>query len=607
MLSEANESVIFWFSPPARTFLVHEKLLSLGLITGFLAGFCSGFPASAQQAALDQAADRYWDISMRRSPTRATAIGDYRFNDQLDDLSAAADERAISQLKSLQDELRGVATKDLGEESKVTHTLLERAIQDDLTRMGLAIDRLLVLEPLEGPHLRLPLILVSHPFRNAEDFQAYIKRLRAFPKQVDDIVMNLKEGMSLGVTSARVIVAKTIPQIREQVVDDPKRSPLYDALKKIDVVPEAQREEIKKAVTEAIRADAVPAYRKLLTFAEEEYLPKCRESVGLVAMPGGPAMYDKLAALNATVIVKPEDVHALGLSEVDRIRGEMAKIQKEVAFEGSLDAFFEKMRTDPKFRFASRDELYETAGNTLMRAKSQMPKLFGRLPKADCVMKEIESFRAPASPVAYYNQPPEDGSRPGYYYINTSKPEERLKFTLEALTYHEAVPGHHLQIALDQENTSLPKFRRYGGYTAYVEGWALYTEKLGYEIDGYKGPYNRFGQLTFEMWRACRLVVDTGMHAKNWTRDQAIEFMSKNTSLAAVDIVNEVDRYISWPGQAIGYKIGELRILALRAEAEKKLGDKFDIRAFHDALLSGGPMPIDTLETRMRAWIAKQN
>jgi uncharacterized protein (DUF885 family) len=586
--------------------MVHEKFVFLASVVSFATGFCWALPARAQQAALDQAADKYWDFSMRRSPTRATAIGDYRFNDQLDDLSAAAEERFASELKSLQGELRGVQTKDLNEESKLTYALLQRAIDDDLTRMNLKIDRLLALEPLEGPHLRLPLILVSHPLRNADDFQTFIKRLRAFPRQVDDLIANLKEGVSQGVSSPRVIVAKTIPQIREQAVDDPQKSPLHDVLKKINVVPEAQRAEIQKAVTDAIRDDVVPAYRKLLKFAEEEYMPMCRETVGLIAVPGGPAMYEKLAALNATVMVKPDDVHALGLSEVERIRGEMAKIQKEVDFPGSLDAFLEKMRTDPKFRFASRDELFETSGNILMRAKSKMPKLFGKLPKADCVMKEIESFRAPASPVAYYNPPAEDGSRPGYYYINTYKPEERLKFTLEALTYHEAVPGHHLQIALDQENTTLPKFRRYGGYTAYVEGWALYTEKLGYEIDGYRGPYNRFGQLTFEMWRACRLVVDTGMHAKNWTREQAIEFMAKNTSLAAVDITNEVDRYISWPGQALGYKIGELRILALRAEAEKKLGEKFDLRSFHDALLSGGPMPIDTLETRMRAWINKE-
>lgn len=586
--------------------MVHEKSSFRARFAFVISTLSCITSAHAQQPALDQAADRFWDMSMRRSPTRATTIGDYRFNDQLDDLSEAAATKFTAELKALQADLRGISTKDFSDETRLTYSLLERALKDEITRLELGTDRLFELEPLEGPQLRLPLLLVAQPFRNAEDFHAYVRRLRAFPKQVDDIIANLKLGMDRGLTSPRVIVTKTIPQIREQIVDDPQKSPLYDAVKKLDVLPEAQREEIKKTLTAAIRDDVVPAYRKLLKFTEETYLPKSRDTVGLAALPGGPAMYEQLASLNATVMVKPDDVHALGLTEVERIRGEMAKIQKEVDFEGSLDAFLEKMRVDPKFRFTSRDELYNTAGNILLRAKKQMPQLFGRLPKADCVMKEIESFRASASPVAYYNPPPEDGSRPAYYYINTYKPEERLRFTLEALTYHEAVPGHHLQIALDQENTALPKFRRYGGYTAYVEGWALYSEKLGYEIDGYKGPYNRFGQLTFEMWRACRLVVDTGMHAKNWTREQALDFMAKNTSLAAVDITNEVDRYISWPGQAIGYKIGELRILALRTEAQKQLGDKFDLRAFHDALLSGGPMPIDTLESRMHAWLAKQ-
>lgn len=559
-----------------------------------------------QEAALQQAADRFWDMTMRRSPMRATTIGDYRFNDQLDDLSASAEGKWKSDLQSFLVELRRMDFKEVGKESQFTQQLLQRAVEDELVSTELDLRRLLVLEPLEGPHLRLPLLLVSQPFRNLEDFQAYIKRLNGFSRQVDDIIANLKDGIAKGITSPRVIIVKVIPQLREQVVTDPRQSPLYDAAKKLEVLPAASRGEVETALIAAIRESVVPAYDRLLKFVEGEYLAKCRDNVGLMNVPGGAAMYERLASLNTTIPVKPEEVHALGLAEVERIRGAMAEIQKEVAFDGPLDAFLEKMRSDPKFRFSSRDELYETAGNILMRAKSQMPRLFGKLPKADCVMKEIEAFRAPASPVAYYNPPPEDGSRPGYYYINTYKPEERLKFTLEALSYHEAVPGHHLQIALDQENTSLPRFRRYGGYTAYVEGWALYTEKLGYEIDGYKGPYNRFGQLTFEMWRACRLVVDTGMHAKNWTRQQAIEFMSKNTSLAAVDIANEVDRYISWPGQALGYKIGELRILALRAEAEKKMGAKFDVRAFHDALLGGGPMPIDMLQIRMRAWIAKQ-
>lgn len=593
-------------SRKAEKALVRTKLLASVGAVALLSGLACA-PAIAQtNEPLKSACDRYWEASLRRSPTRATSIGDYRFNDKLDDLSADAEKDWAQTLKSLLGDLRRIDSTGLSSEDRLTRDLLERAVRDDLSRVD-ALQRLLLLEPLDGPQLRFPLILVSQPFRGAGDFKAYIARLRSFPKQVGEIIDDLREGMKLGIVSPRVIIEKVVPQLREQIKDDPKKSVFYEPADKIETVAESDREPLKTDMTKAIETDVMPAYGRLLEFVEKEYLPITRDMVGIGAVPGGQEIYETLAALNATVRVNPADVHQLGLAEVERIRGEMAKIQKEVAFEGSLDAFLEQMRSDRQFRFESREELIAAAGAHLTRSKSQLPKLFGRLPKADCVMKEIEAFRAPASPVAYYNPPPEDGSRPGYYYINTYKPEERLKFTLEALSYHEAVPGHHLQIALDQENSAIPKFRRYGSYTAYVEGWALYTEKLGYEIGGYKGPYNRFGQLTFEMWRACRLVVDTGMHAKGWTRAQAIEFMAKNTSLARVDIENEVDRYISWPGQALGYKIGELRILGLRAQAEKALGSKFDLRAFHDVLLASGAMPIDMLETRMKGWIASQN
>jgi prolyl oligopeptidase len=284
----------------------------------------------------------------------------------------------------------------------------------------------------------------------------------------------------------------------------------------------------------------------------------------------------------------------------------MSAIQTRMGFTGTLDEFLAHMRTDPRYRFTSGDELVRAADALLKGMYPKLPRLFGRLPKADCVMKEIEPFRAERAPVAYYNQPPEDGSRPGYYYINTFVPQERLRFTLEALTYHEAVPGHHLQIALDQENKNIPKFRRYGSFTAYVEGWALYSEKLGYDVEGYQDAAARFGQLTFEMWRACRLVVDTGMHLKGWPRQQAVDYMLANTSLARHDVEAEIDRYIAWPGQALAYKIGELRISRLRQEAEQQLGAKLDLRAFHDALLAEGAMPIDLLEARMRAWLDEQ-
>lgn len=553
--------------------------------------------------ALKAVADRYWDAMMERSPTRATDIGDYRFNDRLEDLSEDARKQWTGKLQGLLTEVRVVPADRLSPADRLTRDLLERSIRDGLYEYASLHSQYLPLEPLGGPQLRLPLILVSQPFRNIGDFHSYIARLRAFPKQVDDLIANMRKGVSLRIVSPRVTIEKVVPQIHTHIVDDPAQSEFYKPLQKADALSEADRQTVTQEIVQAIRSDVVPAYRKLLQFVESEYLPACRPTVGIGAVPTGDRMYEELAYLNATVKVNADEVHELGLSEVARIRGEMGKVQKEVGFEGSLDDFLAHMRTDPAQRFKTGEELYAAADAILQRTKPLMPKLFTRLPKADCVMKEIESFRAPASPVAYYNPCPEDFSRPGYYYINVYKPEERLRFTLEALTYHEAIPGHHFQIALDQENTNLPKFRRYGAFTAYVEGWALYTEKLGYEIGGYKDAYSRFGQLTFDIWRACRLVVDTGMHAKGWPRQQAIDFMAANTSLARLDIESEIDRYISWPGQALAYKIGELRILQLRREAEKRLADKFDLRAFHDALLSGGAMPIDVLETRMRKWV----
>lgn len=565
---------------------------------------CPGSTFGQADPVLKALCDRYWEALMEHNPTWATDIGDYRFNDKLEDVSNAGRLKFDEVLKGFLAEAKAIAADKLTEADQLTHDLLERALQDALKEHAALHKRFLPLEPLEGPHIRFPLFLVSHPFRNIEDFRTYTSRLRGFSKYVDDLIVNLRKGVSLGVTAPRMPIEKVVPQIRLHVVGDVAKSEFHKPVAAASTLSEADRKMVEQEVSDAIRTSVIPAYKKLLDYVEKEYLPTTRDAVGIGAVPGGDKMYAELAALSATVPVAAEDVHQLGLSEVARIREAMAKIQKEVSYPGTLDDFLAYMRSDPKFRFTSGEELYAAAGAILERAKSQMPKLFNRLPKADCVMKEIEAFRAPASPVAYYNPSPEDFSRPGYYYINLYKPGERLRFTLEALSYHEAVPGHHFQHAIAQDNKEIPKFRRYGGYTAYVEGWGLYTEKLGYEIGGYQDPYSRFGQLTFEMWRACRLVVDTGMHAKGWSRQKAIDFMVANTSLALVDIENEIDRYISWPGQALAYKTGEIRILNLRKEAEAELASKFDLKAFHDFLLSGGAMPIDVLEARVRKWVA---
>jgi len=570
-------------------------------------GCFSSATLAQENSDLKRLAHQYWELVLEHSPERATDIGDHRFDDRLDDLSLQADERFDTTLRSLRSEIEKIDASDLKGDDPLTRDLLLRTIDDSLLTGPMLLGRYIPINPVEGPHLRLPLLRVSQPFNNANDFENWIKRLQAFPRQIDDVIANMSEGMAKGVVAPKVVMERVLPQIRTHIVADAKQSEFFRPFAETKSLNDASRDRIRKELSDAILNSVVPAYKKLLNFLVTKYIPAARATFGIGQVPGGDKMYEELAYLNTTVKISPEKIHEIGLAEVARIRGEMAKIQKEVGFEGTLDQFLEHMRSDQKFRFHSGQELYNAADKLLARAKSQLPKLFGRLPKADCVMKEMEAFRAPQNPVAYYNPSPEDGSRPGYYYINLYKPEERLRFTLEALTYHEAVPGHHLQIALDQENKSLPKFRRYGSFTAYVEGWALYSEKLGYEMDGYADPYSRFGQLTFEMWRACRLVVDTGMHLKGWSRQQAIDYMAANTSLAHIDIENEIDRYISWPGQALGYKIGELRILALRHEAEQKLGPKFDVRAFHDALLSGGAMPIDVLEKRMKEWIETQS
>lgn len=564
-------------------------------------------PTVAQSnRSLREVADRYWEALMERYPTWATELGDYRYNDRLEDLSAEGRRKWKDTLGAVLSDVEAIDPSSLANVDRLTHSLLERSVHDRLARLQCGLYRM-PLDPLAGVHLQFPLLLVSQPFRSETDFRAYIARLDAFPRQVDDVITNMREGLSQHFVEPCAVINKVVPQIKTQLVKDASKSTFYAAVEQAKKLPEPDRERVVKDLTEVITGRVIPAYRRLLTFVTEDYLPACRHTVGIGSVPGGAAVYDTLVRLHTTVDVSPEKVHEIGLAEVARIRREMEKIKAEVGFDGTLDQFIAHMRTAPRYRFRSAEELVTAADAILKRTKLLLPRLFGRLPKADCVMKEIESFRAPAAPVAYYNPTPEDGSRPGYYYINTYAPHERLRFTLEALTYHEAVPGHHLQMALDQENRDIPKFRRYGSFTAYVEGWALYSEKLGYDMGGYKDPYSRYGQLTFEMWRACRLVVDTGMHAKGWSREQAIDFMATNTSLAPLDIESEVDRYISWPGQALAYKIGELRILALRKAAEERLGEKFNLRAFHDALLSGGAMPIDVLEAPMHRWIETQS
>lgn len=579
--------------------------LSASLLIALLTLGQTGAPAEkSANDTIDRLSERFWDMQMKRSPERATQVGDPRYNDRLEDVSEAADADWAHALARLLGEIEAVPVESASEKHRLAHGLLRRAVRDELTKLGIW-RRFLALDPLSGPHIEFPLLLTAQPLKTEKEFDAYIARLRAFPRQIDQHIANFRKGLERGISQPKHILKKTLPQMEQHIVTNAEQSEFYEPVSRdaFEKLPAATQQRLRKDIAAAIEQDVVPAYRKLRAFTRDEYIPAARETVGIGHLHRGDKVYESRVALETTTDLSPGAIHKIGLAEVARIREKMDEIRKQMGFTGSLDPFIRHMATARENRFETGEQLVSAARDILKRTKTKLPKLFRNIPRRDCVMKEIEPFRAASAPVAYYGPAPQGSDRPGYYYINTYKPQERLRFTLEALSYHEAVPGHHFQIALDQENESLQKFRRHGSFTAYVEGWALYTEKLGYEIGGYQTPESRFGQLTFEMWRACRLVVDTGMHAMRWPREKAIDYMKQNTSLAALDIESEIDRYIAWPGQALAYKIGELRILDMRRRAEEALKGEFDLREFHDVLLAEGAMPIDRLESRMSDWL----
>ena len=434
----------------------------------------------------------------------------------------------------------------------------------------------------------------------------YISRLTQFRRVFDQTITNLKTGIGQKTVQPRNVVEKIISQLEAQIVSAPDKSELY---KPIDRVPseisKVEADRMARDVSDAIQNYVIPAYEKLLKFVREEYLPKSRTHPGVWSIPNGRAMYAYNIRLHTTTRLTPSQIHRLGKRELVRISKEIGVILRKVQFKGSLQQYNEKLRKDKSNFYATGQDLLDGFKQILLQMDARLAEFFGRLPEAKYDFREIEEWRADAAPAAYYYAPPEDRSRPGYFYVNTYKPETRPKYMMEALAYHEAVPGHHLQIAIQQELTNLPKFRRHGGYTAFVEGWALYAEWLSKQMGFYKDLLADYGRLTAESWRASRLVVDTGIHSLKWTRDQAIKFLKNNTASSEQDIVSEVDRYIAWPGQALAYKMGELKIRELRARAERRLKQHFGIRKFHDELLNDGALPLDILQVKMGHWTAK--
>jgi uncharacterized protein (DUF885 family) len=417
----------------------------------------------------------------------------------------------------------------------------------------------------------------------------------------------MRKGLKTGVTPPRLILRDVPQQIINQIVDDPMQAPVLVVFKRLPVSMDAELKIKYFAEASSIyQSKLVPAYRAFHQFVVDTYLPKCRESIACTDLPDGENWYKYLVKNFTTTRLTPDEIHDIGHREVKRIRESMEAVIKASGFDGDFDAFTAFLRTDPQFYFDRAEDLVKEYRDLSKRADPELAKLFGRLPMLPYGVTPIPDYAAMSQTTAYYQPGSPEAGRPGYYYVNTYDLKSRPKWEMEPLTLHEAVPGHHLQISIAQELTDLPEFRKKGWITAYGEGWALYSERLGEEMGFYSSPYSKFGQLSYQMWRATRLAVDTGMHFKGWSRDQAIEFMMTNTGKSKHDITVEVDRYIAWPGQALAYKIGELKIEQLRALAEKTLGPRFDIRTFHDELLCHGSMPLDVLETHIKQWLTNK-
>ncbi len=545
----------------------------------------------------------YWEFQMRQSPTWATNLGDHRYDSLLPDMSLEAVPREAAALRSFQARLEVLSKQKGSARDTINAEFFGRELSDRLEDL----DNHWYLMPVSqqgGPQIDIPELVNYHPLKTAGDCENFVTRLHAFPAYVDQLIARMRQGMKEHLVPAKITIEKALPQIEAHVVDDPQKSVLAGAIDKIDsTIPENERKKLSESIQAAIQKEVVPGYDRLARFVRTEYLPACRDTVGILALPDGKRRYRSLARQFTTTQLAPEQIFQLGQKQLTEIQTQMRELMEDVGFKGSLVEFAESLRHSGKFFYTSADSLVEGFKTILKQMDEKLPLLFGHLPEAPYSYKVMEPYRAESAPDAYYYPAPEDRSRPAYFYINTFRPEMRPKYTMEALAYHEAVPGHHMQIAIQQELGELPQFRRHGGYTAFVEGWALYSEELPKEVGMYSDPYSEFGRLTFDAWRAVRLVVDPGIHYFGWTRDEAIKFFHENTALSDLNIVSEVERYIAWPGQALAYKVGQLKIQEIRVKAERELGDKFDIRAFHDELLSDGALPLDLLDEKMDRWL----
>jgi prolyl oligopeptidase len=549
--------------------------------------------------------DEVWEWRLAQDPMEASRQGDRRYNTLWRDESVSAyADRNHAQREFLR-RLYELDKTALSETDQLNYELFRRDLQrrvDEFQFKGhlMPFNQRGGVQNLDSQTSYLR-------FDSSDDYEDWLERLRKIDTVVEQTIERADAGREEALVLPRVLMGRIPDQIAVQLVEEGADSPFYRVFETMpETIPGGEQERLREQAVEVIEDVVIPAYRELANYFEDVYLPDTRESIGLSSLPNGGAWYEFLARRFTTTRMTPDEIHRLGLDEVKRIRDEMQLIIDELEFDGDFQEFLTFLRTDPQFYYDNPDDLYEAYLATSKRIDPELVRLFGTLPRMPYGVKPIPDAIAPDTTTAYYSRPAADGSRAGIYWVNLYRPEVRPKYEIEVLSVHEAMPGHHLQLAIQQEIAHMPSFRRYSGFTAFVEGWGLYSESLGYDLGLYTDPYSRFGALTYDMWRAVRLVVDTGIHYKGWTRQQAIDFFKDNAAKTEHDIVNEIDRYIVMPGQALAYKVGQLKIKGLRTQAESALGDRFDVRAFHDELLGAGALPLDILQQRMDAWLARQ-
>lgn len=560
---------------------------------------------------LDALFETYFEGALELNPVFATYIGDNRYNDVLlNNISPSYLARAEAFEKKYLEAVDAIDPSVLTGQALLSYQIFKRDREEAIEAFKFPGQLIPINQFRSTPNFfaQLGSGKSLQPFITVKDYQDFLGRIDGFVVWVDQARVNMDEGIELGIVQPRILMEKVIPQLESQIVDEPTESIFYTPVKNMpESFSDEDRAELTAAYTTAIETQLVPSYQALRDYIRDEYLPNTRETVGLGALPGGEEWYAFMVKQTTTTDFTPEFIHDLGLSEVERIHGEMDAVMAEVGFDGTLDEFFEYLNTDSQFYFDEREQLIEGYRALREDVHGKALALFERLPSADYEIRAVEPFREKSASGGSYQGASPDGSRPGVFYVNAYDLSARPKWAMESLFLHEAVPGHHFQGALNLELEGIPRFRQFGGYTAYGEGWGLYAESLGKEMGVYADPYQYFGALNAELWRAIRLVVDTGLHAKGWTRQEVLDFMYANSAVNEARAVSEAERYIAIPSQALAYKVGQLKIAELRAKAEQALGDRFDIKAFHVQILEDGELPLSVLEAKIDNWIVSQD